>query len=76
MSAPDAAADELDRTMREHGFLGAVINGHSQGRYFDDPFFDAVFTSRSDPEGPDLFAPNHPAAGPLSNPVTRGSPTR
>ena len=24
------------------GFLGAVINGHSQGRYLDDPFFEPV----------------------------------
>jgi predicted TIM-barrel fold metal-dependent hydrolase len=42
VSAPDAAADELERTVREHGFLGAVINGHSQGRYLDEPFFEPI----------------------------------
>jgi len=38
-SAPEIAADELERTIREHGFKGALINGHSRGRYLDDPFF-------------------------------------
>jgi uncharacterized protein len=42
VSAPDAAAEELDRTVGEHGFLGAVINGHCQGRYLDDPYFEPV----------------------------------
>jgi uncharacterized protein len=38
-AAPDAAADELERTIRQYGFKGAVINGHIQGRYLDDEFF-------------------------------------
>lgn len=38
-SAPETAADELERMVREHGFKGALINGHSQGRYLDDSFF-------------------------------------
>lgn len=38
-AAPDAAADELERTIRAHNFKGAMINGHSQGRYLDDSFF-------------------------------------
>jgi uncharacterized protein len=36
---PDAAADELERTVGAHGFKGALINGHSRGRYLDDKFF-------------------------------------
>ena len=36
---PEIAADELERTVREYGFKGAVINGHTGGRYLDDPFF-------------------------------------
>jgi predicted TIM-barrel fold metal-dependent hydrolase len=36
---PDAAADELKRAVAEHGFKGALINGHSRGRYLDDQFF-------------------------------------
>jgi hypothetical protein len=38
-AAPEAAADELERAVRQHGFNGAMINGHSQGRYLDDTFF-------------------------------------
>jgi predicted TIM-barrel fold metal-dependent hydrolase len=36
---PPSAADELERTVREHGFKGALINGHARGRYLDDEFF-------------------------------------
>jgi predicted TIM-barrel fold metal-dependent hydrolase len=36
---PDLAADELERMVIQHGFRGAVINGHIQGRYLDDKFF-------------------------------------
>lgn len=38
-AAPDKAAAELERTVREHGFSGAMINGHIRGRYLDDKFF-------------------------------------
>lgn len=44
ISAPEAAADELERAVRGHGFVGAVINGHSRGRYLDDKFFDPVLS--------------------------------
>ncbi len=42
IGAPEEAADELERAVRQLSFPGAVINGHSQGRYLDDPFFDPV----------------------------------
>src|SRR5579862_371179 len=35
-AGPVAAAAELERTVRDCGFKGAVINGHIQGRYLDD----------------------------------------
>jgi len=31
------AADELERCMRELKFCGAMINGHTNGQYLDDP---------------------------------------
>jgi uncharacterized protein len=37
--APDSAAVELERMVRDHGFKGALINGHIRGRYLDDAFF-------------------------------------
>ena len=36
---PKAAADELARTVREHGFLGALINGPTLGHYLDEDRF-------------------------------------
>jgi predicted TIM-barrel fold metal-dependent hydrolase len=41
-ATPDAAADELERMVLEHGFKGAVINGHTRGRYLDDEFFRPI----------------------------------
>jgi uncharacterized protein len=38
-AAPEKAAAELERTVRQHGFKGALINGHHRGRYLDDQFF-------------------------------------
>jgi 2,3-dihydroxybenzoate decarboxylase len=41
-----AAADELERCMRDLGFPGAMINGHTNGQYLDDaslhPFWERV----------------------------------
>ncbi|HEV2200272.1 MAG TPA: amidohydrolase family protein [Bryobacteraceae bacterium] len=39
VAAPEKAAGELERMVREHGFKGANINGHHRGRYLDDKFF-------------------------------------
>jgi 2,3-dihydroxybenzoate decarboxylase len=37
MQEPDAAAAELERCVRQLGFKGALINGHTNGVYLDDP---------------------------------------
>ena len=37
MQDPREAADELERAVKELGFKGALINGHTQGVYLDDP---------------------------------------
>jgi uncharacterized protein len=37
--APDKAAADLERRVREQKFAGAVINGHNRGRYLDDKFY-------------------------------------
>jgi predicted TIM-barrel fold metal-dependent hydrolase len=39
---PKAAAGELERSIRDLGFKGAVINGHVRGRYLDDLFFSPI----------------------------------
>jgi hypothetical protein len=45
MLDPAAAARELERTVRDLRFVGALINGHVNGRYLDDKFFWPVFES-------------------------------
>jgi uncharacterized protein len=42
-AAPEAAADELERTVKEHGFKGALINGHVRGEFLDDARFRPIF---------------------------------
>jgi uncharacterized protein len=39
VAAPEQAANELDRRIRQQDFKGALINGPSRGRYLDDKFF-------------------------------------
>jgi predicted TIM-barrel fold metal-dependent hydrolase len=41
-AAPDKAADELERRVRQQGFKGTLINGHTRGRYLDDKFFSPI----------------------------------
>jgi len=42
VAAPDQAADELDRRVKQQGFKGTLINGHTRGRYLDDKFFSPI----------------------------------
>jgi uncharacterized protein len=42
VAAPDQAAEELDRRVRQQGFKGTMINGHTRGRYLDDKFFSPI----------------------------------
>ena len=37
MQDPRAAADELERCLRELKFCGAMVNGHTNGQYLDHP---------------------------------------
>jgi predicted TIM-barrel fold metal-dependent hydrolase len=41
-AVPDIAAKELERAVRDYGFRGAAINGHTRGRYLDDAFFRPI----------------------------------
>ncbi len=38
-AAPEAAADELERCVRQHGFVGGMVNGTTGGLFLDDPKF-------------------------------------
>ncbi len=42
MADPDAAVSELERAVTEHGFVGAVVNGTTDGRFLDHPSYDSL----------------------------------
>ena len=42
IQAPDEAAKEFERCVRQLGFKGANINGHTRGRYLDEAFFSPI----------------------------------
>jgi predicted TIM-barrel fold metal-dependent hydrolase len=62
MNAPEAAADELERCVKDHRFAGAMIHGHSDGRFLDDKSFWPIF-ARAEQLNVPIFL--HPA---LPNP--------
>lgn len=45
MQDPQAAADELERAVKTLGFKGALVNGHTNGVYYDGPAYD-IFWER------------------------------
>jgi predicted TIM-barrel fold metal-dependent hydrolase len=58
--SPARAADELERTVGELGFKGALINGHTNGRYLDDPSFDLLLGRAESLDVPIYIHPTDP----------------
>jgi 2,3-dihydroxybenzoate decarboxylase len=60
---PDAAAAELHRAVSDLGLVGALINGHCQGRYLDDPAYGGLFECAQELGAPIYLHPTtpHPA---------------
>jgi uncharacterized protein len=57
---PNAAAKELERMVLEHGFKGAMINGHHRGRYLDDEYFEPIFAQAETLRVPIYLHPTQP----------------
>ncbi len=57
---PDVAASELKRMVQDHGFKGAVINGHTRGRYLDDTFFWPILECAAELRVPLYLHPTPP----------------
>jgi predicted TIM-barrel fold metal-dependent hydrolase len=60
MQAPQEAADELERTVTQLGFKGAMVNGQTQGRYLDDDVFSIVLERAQALEVPIYIHPTDP----------------
>jgi predicted TIM-barrel fold metal-dependent hydrolase len=57
-AVPEAAADELERCVADLGFVGAMVHGHTGGRFLDDKEFWPIF-ARAEALGVPIFL--HPA---------------
>lgn len=60
--APQTAADELERTVIDLGFKGALINGHVRGRFLDDRAFWPIFERAQALNVPIYLHPTEPPA--------------
>lgn len=61
MTAPAAAADELERTVKTYGFRGAMIRGLTNGEFLDAREFAPIF-ERAEKLGVPIYI--HPAVPP------------
>jgi 2,3-dihydroxybenzoate decarboxylase len=60
MQDPAAAADELERCMRELKFAGAMINGHTNGQYLDHPSLHPFWERAQALDAPIYIHPTDP----------------
>ncbi|MEP4015892.1 MAG: amidohydrolase family protein [Anderseniella sp.] len=58
---PLEAANELERAVGELGFLGALINGTTNGAYLDDDRYSVLWERAADLDVPIYIHPNNPA---------------
>ncbi|WP_372838129.1 amidohydrolase family protein [Phaeovulum sp.] len=57
---PNAAADELERCVKELGYVGAMINGQTNGAYLDDDRFSVLWERAADLGAPIYIHPSNP----------------
>jgi 2,3-dihydroxybenzoate decarboxylase len=62
MQDAKAAADELERCMRDLKFCGAMINGHTNGKYLDDRSYDVFWERAAALDAPVYVHPADPVA--------------
>jgi len=60
MQAPDAATAEFVRAVKELGFLGALINGTTEGRFLDHPSYDGLLAAAVELDVPIYIHPHLP----------------
>ena len=61
MKEPKAAAEELARCVKEHGFVGALIDNHVDGKYYDGEEYYPVFESAQELDVPIYLHPTWPS---------------
>lgn len=64
MQSPEATAAELRRCVKELGFVGALINGTTEGRFLDHPAYDGLLSTAVDLDVP-IYVHPHLAPEPV-----------
>jgi predicted TIM-barrel fold metal-dependent hydrolase len=62
MLAPQQAADELERAVRQLGFCGALVNGATDGRFLDDAAFEPILARAEALDVPIYLHPGIPVS--------------
>ena len=57
---PEACADELRRCVKELRFLGALVNGTTEGRFLDHPSYDGLLAAAVELDVPIYIHPHIP----------------
>jgi uncharacterized protein len=70
---PEAAADELERTVKHLGFRGVLVNGATDGRFLDDTRFEPVLARAEELDVPIYLHPGIPTE-PVRNAYYDGLP--
>jgi predicted TIM-barrel fold metal-dependent hydrolase len=60
MQSPDAAAAEIVRAVKDLGFVGALINGTTDGRFLDHPSYDGLLAAAVELDVPIYIHPHLP----------------
>ena len=58
MGDPEAAAAELERTVKELGFVGVLLTGQYKGRFYDEPEFFPIFEKAAELDIPVYWHPD------------------
>lgn len=62
LSNPEKAADELDRCVNKLGFHATMVNGTTDGKFFDDPRFEPILERCESLDVPLYIHPGIPPA--------------
>ena len=57
---PEAAAEELERAVKELGFVGSLLQGRPGLTFLDDPFYEPVLAKHNDLKVPLYLHPGFP----------------
>jgi uncharacterized protein len=60
MQQPDACAGELVRAVKDLRFVGALINGTTEGRFLDHPSYDGLLAAAVELDAPIYIHPHLP----------------